>query len=407
MSSAWRDGSQFWGTDGPELLRELNETTEQIRVLEARRLELVAKLGRIQAHDAAGYSSLPAFLIQTQRVSMGTAKQWVTHAQQITETLTPTGHVTPAPLPTARVAVLAGAIGAEHLEVITKTVEALPTSVSVADREVVEQSLADYARTAPPNAVLKLGEALVSHLDPDGQEPQAKELAEPKNRVRWHHTPTGRMQLTADLDKETGAALEKLFDQLGPRTSTDTRHQTERHGDVLAEVIHLAAKSGGDAKPSMLVALDYDTLKDAVGTATLADTNTVLSPYAARRIACDADIIPVVFNGDSVPLDQGRKYRCITAEQRTTLIARDHGCAFPDCNRAPKWCDGHHIRPWTHGGLTDQQNLVLLCRRHHQVIHHSEWQVRIGSSGLPEFLPPRWLDPAQAPRRNRLHQSRV
>jgi hypothetical protein len=141
------------------------------------------------------------------------------------------------------VAVLDGAIGAEHLDVITKTVEALPASVSIADREVVEQSLADYARIAPPNAVLKLGEALVSHLDPDGLEPQAPALAEPRNRVRWHRTPTGRLQLTADLDKETGAALEKLFDQLGPRTSTDTRHQTERHGDVLAEVIHLAAQT--------------------------------------------------------------------------------------------------------------------------------------------------------------------
>jgi hypothetical protein len=225
--------------------------------------------------------------------------------------------------------------------------------------------------------------------------------------VRWHRTPTGRLQLTADLDKETGAALEKLFTDLGPRTSTDTRQQTERHGDVLAEVIHLAAKSGGDAKPSMLVALDYDTLREAVGTATLADTNTVLSPYAARRIACDAEVIPVVFNGESVPLDQGRKYRCSTAEQRTTLIARDKGCAFPDCNRAPKWCDGHHIKHWADGGLTDLHNLVLLCRRHHQVIHHSEWQVRIGGSGLPEFVPPRWLDPTQTPRRNRLHQPRV
>jgi hypothetical protein len=249
MSSARRDGSQFWGTDGPELLRELNAVTEKIRLLESHRLELVAKLSRIQAHDAAGYSSLSAFLVQTQRVSMRTAKQWVTHAQGITETLTPTGHLAPAPLPTARVAVLEGAIGAEHLEVITKAVEVLPTSVSVADREVVEQSLTDYARTAPPNAVHKLSEALVSHLDQDGQEPQAKELAEPRNRVRWHRTHTGRMQLTADLDKEAGDALEKLFDQLGPLNSSDTRHQIERHGDVLAEVVHLASKSGGDAKP--------------------------------------------------------------------------------------------------------------------------------------------------------------
>jgi hypothetical protein len=192
-----------------------------------------------------------------------------------------------------------------------------------------------------------------------------------------------------------------LFDTLGPLTSSDTRHQTERHGDVLAEVIH------GSSKAAMLVALDYDTLQTAVGATTLADSNTPLSPYAARRLACDADIIPMVFNTESVPLEQGRSRRRITPAQRITLIARDKGCAFPDCNRSPRWCHAHHIKHWADGGFTDIPNLVLLCRRHHRLVHHSEWHVRMNDSGLPEFLPPRWLDPTRTPRRNRLHQPRV
>ncbi len=268
MSSARRDGSQFWGTDGPELLAELNDVTEQIRILEARRLELVAHLGRSQAHDAAGYSSLPAFLIQTQRISMRRARQWVTHAEQISETLTPTGHVTPAPLPTAREAVLVGVIDGEHLEVIAQAMDALPAAVSVADREVVEQSLADYARTAPPRAVHKLGEALVAHLDPDGREPHAKELAEPKNLLRLHMYGNGRMKITADIDREAAEQLQKLLDFLGGLKSGDTRHQVQRFGDAFTEVIHLAATAHGVSQATLLVALDYTTLQDAVGTAT-------------------------------------------------------------------------------------------------------------------------------------------
>lgn len=114
-------------------------------------------------------------------------------------------------------------------------------------------------------------------------------------------------------------------------------------------------------------------------------------------------MIPVVFRGDSVPLDVGRKNRFVTEYQRHTLTTRDHGCAFPHCDRAPRWCDAHHVRHWLDGGDTDIGNLVLLCRRHHRLLHHSEWEVRM-TNGLPEFIPPRWIDPLRTPQRNTLRR---
>jgi 5-methylcytosine-specific restriction protein A len=66
------------------------------------------------------------------------------------------------------------------------------------------------------------------------------------------------------------------------------------------------------------------------------------------------------------------------------------------------WCEIHHIEEWEHGGPTELNNLVMLCRVHHRLIHHSGWVVRI-RDGLPEFLPPRWIDPEQKPRRNPHH----
>jgi HNH endonuclease len=63
---------------------------------------------------------------------------------------------------------------------------------------------------------------------------------------------------------------------------------------------------------------------------------------------------------------------------------RDKGCAFPDCGRPQPWCDPHHIVHWTNGGPTALPNLVLLCRRHHRLIHHERFSVEM-ADGLPRF----------------------
>jgi hypothetical protein len=82
------------------------------------------------------------------------------------------------------------------------------------------------------------------------------------------------------------------------------------------------------------------------------------------------------------------------------LIARDHGCSFPGCDRPPEWCERHHIREWVDGGTTDLNNLTLLCRYHHHNFASRGWTCQINDDGLPEWRPPRWLDPDQTPRIN-------
>jgi len=119
-------------------------------------------------------------------------------------------------------------------------------------------------------------------------------------------------------------------------------------------------------------------------------------------MCCDAGILPIVMKCPSIPLDVGRRRRLVTPEQRRTLHARDKGCAYPGCHNPARWTDAHHIRHWADGGLTNLDNMVLLCRRHHRTIHTGAWQVRI-HQGLPEFIPPKWIDPHQLPVRNTIH----
>jgi hypothetical protein len=400
----------FGTSPGAKLTADLNMMMTQIRTLQARALDIVGEMDRRNVANEAGYSGLSAFLMDTIRVSRKAANRMIKQAEQITQTVTPTGYTTPAPLPSMRVAMHDGMADLDHLDVVLDVVKHLPDGSTREDRELVESTLAADARETHPNAVRKLGEQIIARIDQDGHAPTEREQAEPNNSLRYRRTGAGRFIATLDIDQEAGEELEDLLTVLGaPRQDApgvpDSRPHAQRLGDAFTEIIHVAAKSGDlpSKKPHLAVYLDYNALMDGIGTATL-EGGSFLCPSAARRLACDADVIPMVLNSDSVPLDVGRAHRFITDHQRRALIARDHGCSFPNCDRKPRWCDGHHVKHWLHGGATDLHNMVLLCRHHHRLVHHSEWEVRITASGVPEFIPPAWLDRHRKPLRNVLHE---
>jgi hypothetical protein len=92
-----------------------------------------------------------------------------------------------------------------------------------------------------------------------------------------------------------------------------------------------------------------------------------------ERIGCTAQLVRLVTAGGSRVLDLGTAQRLATPAQRIALAARDKGCAFPGCDRPPGWTDAHHVIPWRTGGHTDLDNLILLCRHHHRLVHEGGW----------------------------------
>ena len=105
-------------------------------------------------------------------------------------------------------------------------------------------------------------------------------------------------------------------------------------------------------------------------------------------------------DGNGVPLAVGRTRRTVTPAQWCALVIRDRGCIFPGCDRPAGWCQAHHVIWWEDFGLTDLDNLVLLCDHHHDSVHHHGWDVEFGADGHPQVIPPAWLDPNRTPRRN-------
>jgi hypothetical protein len=100
-------------------------------------------------------------------------------------------------------------------------------------------------------------------------------------------------------------------------------------------------------------------------------------PETARRLACDATIIPMVLGVASEPLDVGRATRWPPPALRHAVINGDGRCRFPGCDRPPQWTDLHHLRPWAQGGGTSVHNLILLCRHHHTLVHEGRWRIHL------------------------------
>lgn len=125
----------------------------------------------------------------------------------------------------------------------------------------------------------------------------------------------------------------------------------------------------------------------------------VISPDAARRMACDAGIHRVITHAGSAVVDYGRQTRTISEPLWRLLVDRDGGCRFPGCEVPGEMCDAHHAVHWGDGGTTEQHNLALVCWFHHHVLHEQHWRLeplgaghfvlRSANGTLHDFAPPR------------------
>ena len=179
----------------------------------------------------------------------------------------------------------------------------------------------------------------------------------------------------------------------------------ERAAEALAEVCgwvldHAPTRvvpDTGGFRPQVNVVVRLEDLENRARAAVL-DFGGVVSPEGLRMLCCDAAVVPIVMNGKGQPLDVGRATRTIPDGLRRAVAARDRGCAQPGCGRPPSWCEVHHVTPWAEGGKTTLAGCVMLCKVHHRQMHFTEWICRI-RDGLPEFIPPAWVDPQRRPRR--------
>ncbi len=394
----------LWSNSDAQITELLVAATRLCNQVDALRLRVV---GEAHGRDIAGRaaaSSTQAWLRTAVQVSPAEAKKQVALAGALRD-LEPT-----------RRALTDGLVSASQAQVIAGSIAELPGEVTSDVRASAESFLVEQAQQFDPVALARLGRRILDVVDPDAADiDEARRLARQEKRAHQRRcvsfTPDGHgaVWLRGRLDTESAAIVRRALDPLAAPRRTDAdqpdlRSPGARTADALVEACRRALTSGGlpeqrAERPQLVVTIAIDKLRGDVGAGAL-DTGEQLSPGAVRRLACDADVVPAVLGSDSIPLDVGRTVRLFTRAQRRALILRDRGCAFPGCDRPPQWCDAHHVRHWIDGGATDIDNGVLLCGYHHRVIHKNEWVVHI-AGGLPEFIPPRTIDPHRKPIRNR------
>lgn len=182
----------------------------------------------------------------------------------------------------------------------------------------------------------------------------------------------GTMTITVELPLETGDLIDKALDKArdagsahSPEFADESWEAQQADALVTMASEYLSEQSGSSTSTAenycVTVHVDRSALVEDKG-------RSGLPVESVRRISCDADIITVVENDEGQPLDIGRQTRVVPTAIKRALWARDKGCTFPGC-RNKRFVDAHHIEHWSAGGETKIDNLMLLCTRHHRLVH--------------------------------------
>ncbi len=318
----------------------------------------------------------------------------------------------PSRHPHVAAALESGEIGVDAASAITAMLDRVAVRADPALADVVEAALVDLAAQVPLELLLRGVREAEARLDQDGVEPREDQLRQERS-LTIREDGNGMVHLHARLDPESAApvkaAIEALTsDVLRRREPTacephpvldDHRSIPQIQADALAA---LARHTLGCtqtltplAKTTVVVRMNLDTLLDGLGHARIDGIEQPISAATARRMAADAELIPAVLGGDSVPLDLGRAARFFSRAQRLALGERDGGCA--SCGQNIAYVQAHHIQWWERDtGPTDLANGVLLCSFCHHTMHREAWGIRT-TDGKIWFIPPPHVDPHTDP----------
>jgi hypothetical protein len=211
--------------------------------------------------------------------------------------------------------------------------------------------------------------------------------------LHWSVDDDGSLVLRGRLAPDDGAALvaaieaardEQLQESLADEAATAVDPTSARNADALLALVESGAaergeRTGGE-RFQVVVHVDADTLQGSESGRCELEAGSPMARETARRLSCDASVVRIL-ERDGRPLSVGRKTRSIPPALRRALRSRDHGCQFPGCT-ATRHTDAHHIQHWAHGGETNLDNLVTLCRHHHRVLHEGGFTVERSTHSL-------------------------
>jgi hypothetical protein len=312
-------------------------------------------------------------------------------------------------------ALAAGEISAKQADLISRALANLPKDVTDDQKLLCELTLLKDAPRLTLKDLRERGRRITETYkksdevdeDEDTLLRRKEEAARAKTSFSMWDNRDGTMSGRFTLPEAQGAMLKTALDALAaPHQSIATvnavtgekdevgfgQSYPQRLGHAFATLVeHLPADrlpTNGGVSAVVTVNLDLDTLMGGLKAAGLSD-GTRISAGEARRLACSAQLVPMVLDGKSLPLDLGSPNRFFNRASRRALERRDGGCTAPGCDRDSRWCEAHHLTPYAISRTTDIRDGALLCTFHHHRVHDQGWTGRIHpDDGMVEWRPP-------------------
>jgi hypothetical protein len=281
-----------------------------------------------------------------------------------------------------------GVVSPDKARVITQALDAIETDpvASAEDLVLAEKLLVEYATQFTAKELKVIGRRILVEIDPDRfEQAEAKALHREEERAarRTFYSSRdngdGTIEIHARVSRAVGVRLRTILDSLAqPRKwSAENRGVKAPYdrllGQAFARVVETydvdqLPRHGGHAT-TVFITMSVEDLRKDLGTAALGFDGETITAAEARRMACNADLIPVVLGTNSEILDLGRTARLAHPIQHRALRLRDKCCQAEDCDAPAAWTEAHHLKPWSEGGTTSLANMVLLCPSDHRRIH--------------------------------------
>ena len=338
------------------LFRHRNKVDAEIQ----RRLH---RFDKSEGYAADGALTAKAWLRWKCNLTHGQASERVEVAREMQE------------LPKTAQALADGEISYQHASLIARTKQQLRTQWP----DDAEEILVAAARQVNPVDLRRATVHLQHCLEPDGVLDDAN-AAHERRFLHLNQTFGGLFVLNGQFGADDGATLKAaIMSVLKPPAADDTRTPAQRRADALIDLV-----KSGSPKAQVMVTMDMETLQKQPGSlgAEIDWSQQPIPAETARRIACDCCLTPVLDG------EMQRSTRLVSGRLRKALDLRDKHCRFPGCDIPAIWSDAHHIVHWADGGPTKLFNLLLLCRRHHRMVHEGRWQLQPAGDGLLQAVPP-------------------
>jgi len=293
-------------------------------------------------------------------------------------------------LPQFGAALTNGAINVDHVELLARSIARLDkaTKQRVSARDEFLTDVASRTTSA------EFGRTLRDEIRRAQQHDGIATLERQRRNTRlrtWTDRTTGMWCLRGEFDPETGgilenrisSTLEALFHDATPDTCPTDPIEKQHHLRALALLSLTSGKRTGRANSiDMSVLIDAKTLLEGVHQHSVIDCGLgiELPVETLRRMACYADVTPIIVGADGVHMELGRTTRLANRSQRRALRAMYRGCAVPGCCVAWHYVVIHHLHYFHKGGPTDIQNLLPLCSKHHHLAHEGGWQFNLDAA---------------------------